>query len=123
MPRPAGSPGATSSKTRSNLRQIGGGEPRERRDYRKGNSRIIGLWDIHHMGHRDDGASRGKGRGDSRRRVLDGKALHWIDTKSPSGEQVRLGMGLALLHVVAHHHRVERIDGKGIEHFTGEPAP
>ena len=62
------------------------------------------------------------GRLDAGRRVLDRHALHRIDAEAGGGEQVRLGVRLAVLDGVAGDDGLERDRRQRLDDGVGQPA-
>ena len=75
------------------------------------------------VGHGDDDATGGRRRLDAGRRVLDGDALHGVDAQRGGGQEVRLGVRLAVLDVVAGDDGLERDRLQRLDDGVDEPAP
>jgi hypothetical protein len=65
---------------------------------------------------------RRHGRGEPRDAVLDGDAVGDVDAQQLGAAEVRLGVRLAVLDLVARHDGVERVVADRVDHELGHPA-
>ncbi len=73
-------------------------------------------WDADRCG------TRGDGRGNAGRGVLDRDAVPRIDSEQLRGPEVRGGVRLGVFDLVARDHDAERVEVDGVAHDHGEPA-